>query len=82
MGFNQRKTHPLAIQYGKNEWSVYLHAEINAIRNALKRHNLSVLSNSTLVVVRIKAGKLAYSKPCIGCQRAINEFNIKRVVWS
>lgn len=85
-GFNQRKTHPFQAKFGKNVDSIYLHAEVDAIKNALKSYSLEDLKNSVLYICRSKTiNKLlvtGLAKPCDGCMRAIASFNIKRVVYS
>ena len=85
-GFNQRKTHPFQAKYGKNNESIYLHAEADAIKNALKCYSLEDLKNSVLYICRSKTMNKSIvtglAKPCEGCMRAIANFNIKRVVYS
>lgn len=85
-GFNSTKTHPLAKRFQKNKDAITLHAEMDAIRQAIKNHNLS---NATMYVGRLKYdnaqhGNLIWgiAKPCKGCMDAIEAFNIKRVVYS
>lgn len=83
VGFNQYKSHPLQAQFSANEEAIFLHAEIDAIRNCIREHGEGVLSGSTLYIARVyKNGKPALAKPCKGCQRAIAAFNIKHVVWT
>lgn len=82
VGYNQRKTHPLQTKFGKNKWAVYLHAEIDAIKNFLKTHTLKDLERSSMFVVRMKHNLLSNSEPCSGCKKAIAHFNIKKVYWS
>ena len=82
------KSHPFQKRFGKTEHSIFLHAEVNTIRKALKTVN--DLSEATLYICRIrfhtvnKKNVLGYgiSCPCIGCLRAIVEFDIKRVVYT
>ena len=87
-GFNQKKSHPFQAQYGKNEDSIYLHAETDAIKNALKRVSQDDVSKATLYVARAKIDhrtrKWIYgmAKPCIGCARAIATFDISNVVYT
>lgn len=88
-GFNQKKSHPFQAKFGKNEDSIYLHAETDSIKNALKKIDVDLLSRTTLYVARAKKpfpkAKTMVSgiaKPCEGCTKAISTFNIKRVVWS
>lgn len=84
------KSHPFQKKFSKNSKSIFLHAETNAIHRALKRVEVDELSKSTLYICRIKHINLnkklipswGISKPCCGCQRAIVEFNIRRVVYT
>jgi len=89
VGTNQKKSHPFQKKYASNEDAIYLHAEVSAIKNALRHIDEKMLAKSTLYVCRIKrtgarnsSFTWGISKPCIGCQRAIATFNIKRVVYS
>lgn len=82
VGVNQLKTHPLQARFGINHEAVYLHAEIDAIKNALKRIPLEALSQVTLYVAKSRAGKPKMSKPCAGCQKAILHFGIPQVYWT
>lgn len=83
-GRNRYKTHPLQARYGRNEQSIFLHAEIDAIRQAISFD----LSNTSLLVLRVKRSfptgpfHMGNSKPCSGCMRAIAAFGIKDVWWS
>lgn len=89
-GRANNKTHTFAAKYGgKNGMSQYWHAETHAIYLASQRLTQRELKKSTLYVVRMKyegtnkvVSKLANSKPCRGCQRCIDEFQIGRVVYS
>ena len=76
-------------KYAPNEDAIYLHAEVSAIKNALRHIDEKVLAKSTLYICRIKRTgsrnspfTWGISKPCTGCQRAIATFNIKTVVYS
>lgn len=83
VGFNQLKTHPLQKQFAKNSESIYLHAEIDALINSLKRCSVDDLRRATLYVIRVdKRGYLGNSTPCEGCARAIVKFQIRNVVHS
>lgn len=87
-GFNQERTHHLSRRFQKNEHSHWLHAEVDAVKNALKRHDAKVVSKSTLFVVRSKMnGKdgddvFGNAKPCKGCQECIKWFGISKVYYS
>lgn len=83
IGTNQKKTHPFQAQYAKNEEAIYLHAEVDAIKNALKVLSLEELKKSTLVVCRLKAdSSFGLARPCTGCMRAIVNFNLKNVYYT
>lgn len=88
-GFNSMKTHPLMRKYGKNKESVYLHAEISAIKNALRTMSIQELNGSDLYICRVKKTApyakgyvWGLAKPCEGCARAIIDFGIKNVYYT
>ena len=87
-GFNSLKTHPLQAKYSKNPFSIHLHSEIDAIKNALRHISQRELSRSTLYVARVKKEQITMrdiqgmAKPCPGCARAIATFDIRNVVWT
>jgi len=86
---NEKKTHPFQAKYKSNDHSIWLHAETNAIKTALKVLTLDELSKSTLYITRIKyvdakrtGLEFGNSKPCEGCFRCINTFQIRKVIYS
>ena len=79
VGVNQRKTHTLQLKYGKNKWTLYLHAEVDAIKNFLQTHRVASLRTARMYVYR---SGFRSSKPCLGCQRAIANFGIRKVYWT
>jgi len=85
-GLNRLKSHPFQQKFSKNSDSIYLHAETDAIKNALRFVDVDDLKKSTLYICRIK--KISkkdcwgLSKPCSGCQKAISTFGIKNVIYS
>jgi deoxycytidylate deaminase len=88
-GINEKKSHPFQAKYGKNSESIYLHAEISAIKNALRYITPLELEKSTLYIYRIKFQDSTkrkiisgLSKPCAGCFRCISAFRIKNVYYS
>jgi tRNA(Arg) A34 adenosine deaminase TadA len=85
-GYNRMKTHPLQAKYGSNSESIYLHAEISAIKNALKVISVSELKKCDMYVFRQRKMNGRYehalAKPCSGCMRAIVEFGIKNVIYT
>jgi len=87
-GVNSYKTDPFQSKYMKNPFSIFVHAEIAAIKNALKRIDVDDFKRSSLVVVRVKRNMNntkfipALSKPCIGCMSCIYEFGIRNVFYT
>lgn len=83
LGVAQYKSHPLQAKYSRNPDSIFLHAEIDAIR---KLKDKDFLSSCDLYVCRLKykGRKLVdgLACPCEGCQQAIEDFNIKRVFYT
>lgn len=91
VGINQRKSHPLQKKYAKNEDAIFLHAEINAIRNAVHVLTLDDFKKSDIIIVRRKFQKIkngydypvfGLAKPCIGCMEAIKDFGIRNIYHS
>jgi tRNA(Arg) A34 adenosine deaminase TadA len=83
IGMNSLKSNPFQLKYGRNNESIYLHAEVAAIKNALKRVRADFLKRCTLISVRRRPdGSIGISKPCAGCERCIAEFGIKNVFWT
>lgn len=89
LGYNTAKSHPFALQYAKNPEAIYPHAEVNAIRHALKYLSNAELRRSTLYIARAKrphpqGGQYisGLAAPCSGCQKCISDFEIKRVVYT
>jgi len=87
-GFNSMKTHPLQARFRKNPHAIFLHSEVDAIKNSLRHISLTELSKSTLYVVRVKTHNVTQqivqglACPCEGCAKAIVAFDIKRVVYT
>ena len=88
-GFNSRKTHPLQYKFSKNSQAICIHAEIDAIRNALRTVPESVLSSATMYIARAKSpaprkpkSLMGLAKPCSGCARAIVAFGIRNVYYT
>lgn len=89
LGLNSYKTHPLMSRYGKNDQSVFLHAEVDAIKNALRVISPDDLSRCDLYVYRVKKPAqyrtnwiTGLARPCQGCMRAIESFNLRGVYYS
>lgn len=89
IGVNSLKTNPFQIRFASSSDSIYLHAETAAIKNALRQLSLRELSRASLYVCRVKSKDgtpnnfgFGLAKPCIGCTRAIIEFNISKVFYT
>lgn len=66
-----------------NRWSV--HAEVDAINNALRKISPENLRKSTLIVVRIMKNKdidIGLSAPCKFCSNYIKKCGIKKCYYS
>lgn len=88
-GVNQMKTHPMMMGDGYRDDQLFLHAEVDAIKNALKLLTAEELSKSSLAIVRVKRPYIGaktwihgLAKPCPGCQTIIDSFGIKDVWWT
>ena len=85
-GFNQRKSHPLQAKWASRPERIFLHAEVDAIRNYLYRYPIDSLESCDMLVVRVKRMDnrwvLGCAKPCSGCRRAIEFYGLKSVQWS
>lgn len=89
-GVNQMKTHPMMMpENGYREGQIYLHAETDAIKNALKLITQEQLSRCSLYVVRVKRPHIGskqwvhgLAKPCPGCTRTIASFGISDIHWT
>ena len=89
VGYNRMKSHPFQAKYAKNSEAIYLHAEVHAIKNALREIPVEDLPKCELYITRVKRPRShsdgfiwGLSKPCAGCQRAIAEFGIKRTIYT
>lgn len=83
VGKNTKKSHPLQKRFSNDENKITLHAEIDCIRNALRKHKDEELSGATMYVARVmKNGQRAIAKPCRVCQKALGAYGIDRVFWT
>lgn len=81
------KSHPFQKMYSKHPAAIYIHAEVDAIKNAVnQRIEPEIISKSTLFVARQKIIDKKWTsglaRPCCGCQRCVSAFDIKQVVYS
>lgn len=83
IGFNSRKTHPMMQKFTDNHLKISLHAEIDALKNALKIYSREEIKGSEIYVARImKNGCSGVAKPCSSCQLALNDYGIVGVYWT
>jgi tRNA(Arg) A34 adenosine deaminase TadA len=89
IGVNKLKSHPFQLKFSRHEDSIYLHAENDCIKNALKIVDTDILSKCTMYICRVKyhdsfrkTFMWGLSKPCSGCMRAIATFDIAKVVYT
>lgn len=78
-GVNQKKSHPLQHKYTiRPHLQCWLHAEIHAISNA----KAGDIINSDCYVARVLMdGTWGNSRPCAGCERALKDYGVKRVIY-
>jgi tRNA(Arg) A34 adenosine deaminase TadA len=76
-------------EYGYREGQMYLHAEPDAIKNALRLVSQDQLARCDLYVIRVKrpyTGAKTWiqgiAKPCAGCMKTITLYGIKNVYWT
>jgi deoxycytidylate deaminase len=65
--------------------SIYrsIHAEVNAIRQFLRRHRPETLSKSTLIVIRLdRMDQLQCSRPCPRCTQVLEKYQLNKVFYS
>lgn len=87
MGVNRYKTDPFQLKFARNSESLFLHAEVAAIKSALRHIDrlarAGSLEGCDLYVLRLdRHNKYAMSLPCKGCQKAIVEFGIRNVYYT
>lgn len=89
VGYNKMKSHPMAKRFQKHEEALYLHAEVDCIKNALRVVDVDYLPKCTMYVLRVKHPDNSnkkfvrgLAKPCSGCNMAIDTFGIKKVYFT
>lgn len=80
IGINLAKSHPLTKNHKYQEHQhTGVHAELNACIKSGKEN----LSKYKLVVIRInRSNQMTNSKPCLGCQGILKQFNVGEVWYS
>lgn len=83
IGWNSRKTHPLQYAFSKSHLKISLHAEIDAIIDALRTHEEKDLNGASIFVARVlRNGSRAIAKPCPICQRALKAYGIRGIYYT
>lgn len=96
IGINSKKTDPFQLKYARDnmpqlgageQYHIYQHAEIAAIKKAMNRISMKDIENCKLYVVRLRHDDYGWwefglAKPCPICMGAIYDFNIKNVFWT
>lgn len=89
LGYNSYKSHPFQARFGKHEESIYLHAETDAIKNALKILTVDEIKKCSMYIARMKWKEgdnsdriTGMAKPCEGCKRALATFEIENVFYT
>jgi len=89
IGTNKNKTHPLQKKYSKHDDAIFLHAEIDCIKNAIRNVGEDIVAKSTMYVLRVKkpAPRVpimirGMAKPCCGCFEAIKDYGIQSVYYT
>ena len=94
IGRCQMKTHPMQMEFGKNDQAIYLHAEMDVIIKGLQFVDVSDYNNASIMICRVKRPEAnnkiwiyGNAKPCVGrnklgCMNAILHFGFKRVIYT
>jgi hypothetical protein len=90
IGVNQNKTSPFQKRWSRNDrCGALIHAEVDCLKNALKKVSVDDLKNATMVVTRMKYSsserdKMVFGmvKPCSGCQAMLNCYSVARIIWT
>ncbi len=83
VGLNSFKSDPLQSRFSRHPLAICKHAEIDAIKNAIKSEKTKDLSGATIYVARVlRNGERAIAKPCEGCMKALEAHGISRVFWT
>lgn len=85
-----KKIHPfhkfgeyLPTRESSEKYIAGIHSECNAIREFINRFGQSDFSGLTMFNVRIGTDGVAMmAKPCLNCQRLLNSFNFKNILWT
>lgn len=89
IGCNKKKSDPMQYKFSRNCDKIFLHAEIDSIKKALRYITIDQLTKSSIYVCRMrwentsrKRMVFGLAKPCIFCMRAIVNFDIKKIYYT
>lgn len=90
IGVNQYKSHTLMKKYGRNSDSIFLHAEVDAVRKALPFFDVEKFKKCDLYILRVKKDRpnckshwiRGLAKPCPGCSRLIEDYQFRNVFYT
>mgnify|MGYP006288937977 CR=1 FL=1 len=81
VGQNKMKSHPFQAKFGRNEESIYLHAETAALLDALNRGENP--NGATMHVIRrLRNDSFGLARPCQGCMKALAVYGVDRIIYS
>jgi deoxycytidylate deaminase len=91
IGMNQNKSHPMQAKFNtENPDRIFLHAEIDAIKNALRFSDEEDLKKCVMYIVRVKRPNThdkvnwiyGTAFPCEGCLNCLEAFQIQTIVYT
>lgn len=92
-GENSYKSHPFVKRFSDNTDKICLHAELEAILEAVRyfsrirgvsytTHQYDLSSFRMYVASVLADGTPALAKPCLTCQRALDYYGIHDITWT
>lgn len=79
LGTNSKKTHPLQRRFSSRpHLDAWQHAEINALTRVGK---IDLEGADVYVARRLADGSIGSSRPCRGCQSALHDHGIRRMIY-
>ena len=79
IGWNRKRTHPEISKHPYHDGYVGTHAELDVILKS----GLDNLDDHSMIVLRVdRKGRLANSKPCLGCLSLLKSYNVDEVFYS
>lgn len=82
-GWNSYKTDPLMYRFSDHDLKNCLHAELAAIKDALRHVNVDYLPQCSIHIARVlKDNSVALAAPCGICREALSAFGIVKVEYT